>query len=116
MTRLALVATFGLLSGLLFATTALADGILVKGDYPKVKLAVGQTVEVAVGYYRGFWGCDDGTLVTADIVTKNDTNYWVVTGAKAGSTQCRVGLEQLGGFTVFDVYVTAPPPKAAAKK
>jgi hypothetical protein len=109
-TRLALVAAFGL------ATTAHADGILVQGDYPKVKVEVGQTVEASVGYYRGFWGCDDATLVTADIVTKGDTNYWVVTGVKAGSTQCRVGLVQTGGYAVFNVYVTAPPSKAAPKK
>jgi hypothetical protein len=110
--RLALVA----LAALLFATSAQADGILVQGDFPKLKVEVGKTVEAAVGHYRGAWGCDDATLVTADIITKDDTNYWVVTGVKVGSTQCRVGQVSLGGYAVFDVYVTAPakvaPPKS----
>jgi len=110
-TRLALGLAFGLL-----ATTARADGILVPGDFPKLNVEVGKTVEAAVGHYRGAWGCDDATLVTADIITKDDTNYWVVTGVKAGSTQCRVGLVSLGGYAVFDVYVTAPAKKAAPKK
>ena len=105
MTRLALGLAFGLL-----ATTARADGILVPGDFPKLNVEVGKTVEAAVGHYRGAWGCDDATLVTADIITKDDTNYWVVTGVKAGSTQCRVGIWNQGGYAVFDVYVTDPPP------
>ena len=95
---------------LAIATTAYADGILVKGDYPKVRVEVGKTVEQNVGYYRGYWGCDDATLVTADLVTKGDSNFWIVTGVKAGSTQCRVGIWNQGGYAVFDVYVTDPPP------
>jgi hypothetical protein len=92
------------------ASTAYADGILVDGDFPKVRVEVGKTVEQDVGYRRGAWGCDDATLVTADIVTKGDTNFWIVTGVKAGSTQCRVGSRQAG--SVFNVYVTDPaPPK-----
>ena len=95
--------------------TAHADGILVQGDYPKINVEVGKTIQASVGHFRGYWGCDDTTLISGDIITKDDTNYFVVTGVKAGSTQCRVGLVATGGFTVFDVYVTAAA-KAAPKK
>jgi hypothetical protein len=96
---------------LVLSTVASADGILVQGDFPKLKVDVGQTVEAAVGHYRGQWGCDDATLVTADIITRGDTNYWIVKGVKAGSTQCRVGMVSTGGFAVFDVYVSEPKKK-----
>jgi hypothetical protein len=96
---------------LLLSTVAGADGILVQGDFPKLKVDVGQTVEAAVGHYRGQWGCDDATLVTADIITRGDTNYWIVKGVKAGSTQCRVGMVSTDGFAMFDVYVSEPKKK-----
>jgi len=102
-----------LLAVLLVSTTASADGILVKGDYPRVDVEVGKTVEHAVGYYRYRWFCDDPSLITGDLITRGDTNYFVITGVKAGSTQCRVGTER-EGFTVMNVFVAdaKPPPKA----
>ncbi len=109
MTRLAaLLFTFGI------ASAARADGILVQGDFPKLTVEVGKIVQASVGHFRGYWGCDDPSLISGDIITRDDTNYFVVTGVKAGSTQCRVGLVATGGYTVFDVYVIAP--RAAPKK
>ena len=96
-------------------TGVFADGILVKGDYPRVDVEVGKTVEHAVGYYRYRWFCDDPSLITGDLITRGDTNYFVITGVKAGSTQCRVGTER-EGFTVMNVYVADAKPPAKAKK
>ncbi len=101
----------------LAAAPARADGILVAGDYPKVHVEVGKTVEQDVVYRRGRWFCDDPSLLTADLVTHGDHNFWVVTGVKPGSTQCRVGTTR-EGYSVFDVYVTAaaaPAPKVSPK-
>lgn len=100
-----------LLAALLVTGTAFADGIQVPGDYPRVDVEVGKTVEHAVGYYRGRWFCDDPSLLSAELITRANTNYFVVTGVKVGSTQCRVGTE-LEGFTVMNVYVAAAKPKA----
>lgn len=80
---------------------------------PRLDVVVGKTVEVNVGYVRGGWMCDDPTLVTAELVTRNDTNYWIVAGAKVGTTQCRVGSQLHPPYVVYDVVVTAP--KKAAK-
>lgn len=93
-------------AALLIATTAHADGILVKGDYPRVDVEVGKTTEYNVGYHRYRWFCDDPSLLTGDLITKGDANYFVITGVKAGSTQCRVGTER-EGFTVLNLYVSA---------
>ena len=75
-----------LLVALLIGGSAFADGILVQGDYPRVDVEVGKTVEHAVGYYRYRWFCDDPSLLTGDLITRGDTNYFVITGVKAGST------------------------------
>jgi hypothetical protein len=85
---------------LLFAATARAD------DIPKLELEVGQTIEANVHYARG-WMCDDPTLISADLVTRDDHNDWIVKGVKIGHTQCRVGLEQSRPFYVFDITVKA---------
>ena len=77
---------------------------------PRLDVVVGKTVEANVGYVRGGWMCDDATLVTAELVTRNDTNYWIVTGVKVGATQCRVGNDLHRPYLVFDVIV-----KKAAK-
>jgi hypothetical protein len=55
-----------------------------------IDVEVGGTIEVDVGYARGL-RCDDVSIVRADLVTRNDHNYFVVTGLKVGSTHCRVG-------------------------
>jgi hypothetical protein len=112
--QLAAAGMFGLI-GLLGSAPAVADGILVQGDYPRVTVAVGQRLEVGVGIRRGGWMCDDPSLLTGDIITRGDTNFFVITGIKEGSTQCRVGREREGGYVVLDVYITDGEPKPARK-
>ncbi len=82
---------------------------------PRVDVEVGKTVEANVGYIRGGWMCDDPSLVTAELVTRNDTNYWIVTGKKAGTTQCRIGSPLHPPYIVYDLVVTTPAPKKAPK-
>lgn len=84
----------------LVSTAALADGEI------RLDLELGKTRDVDVGYARG-WLCDDPSLVTADMVTRDDHNYWVVTGAKLGATTCRVGTDPLAAHYVFSVHVVA---------
>lgn len=71
-----------------------------------LRVEIGKTVERSVGYARG-WTCDDPSLVTAELVTRDDHNVWIVTGKKLGSTQCRVGTDPYGVAYVFDVRVVA---------
>ncbi len=79
---------------------------------PRLEVELDKTIERNVGYARG-WQCDDPTLVTADLVTRGDANFWIVTGVKLGTTQCRVGTEQYRPHRMFEVVVV--PPKAKAK-
>jgi hypothetical protein len=72
----------------------------------RVEVEVGKTVERDVGVLRGFF-CDDPSLVAGDLVTRGQTNVWIVTGQKAGTTQCRVG-DHTRPALVFDVIVKAP--------
>jgi hypothetical protein len=85
----------------------------------KITLAVGTTIEHDVGWVRGGWFCDDQSLVTGDLVTRKigdrETNVWIVTGVKAGATQCRVGHDRYRISLLFDVVVTAAPARPKAK-
>jgi len=91
---------------LLAASPALADNATTPLD---VKL--GKSIEVKVGYARGYM-CDDPTLVDAELVTREDANWWVVTGKKLGKTQCKVGSAyDSPTYYVFDVRVIAAPKK-----
>jgi hypothetical protein len=83
---------------LLFAGTAYAD------EPPRVDLEVGGTVEKNVAYARG-WMCDDPSLLTAQMVTRDDHNVWIAKGVKVGKTLCRVGLDHQRVSYVFDVHV-----------
>lgn len=83
---------------LLLASTALAD------DVQRVDIEIGASVEKNVQYARG-WMCDDPSLVTAEMVTRDDHNVWIVKGVKVGKTMCRVGLDNLRVWYVFDVRV-----------
>ena len=89
----------------------LALGGIAHADPNRVDVEVGKTVEKNVGYARGGWFCDDATLVTAELVTRADTNYWIVKGAKAGTTTCRVGTDLHRPTVVFTVVVAAPKAK-----
>ena len=83
---------------LLVAATAYAD------DVPRVDVEVGASVEKNVEYARGFM-CDDPSLVSVEMVTRDDHNVWIVKGVKVGETLCRVGLDRLRVHYVFDVHV-----------
>jgi hypothetical protein len=84
--------------GLVVAGSAFADGT-------RVDVEVGKTVQVDVGYARGLL-CDDLTILRADLVTRNDHNYFVVTGVKPGQTACRVGTSpSTPPWFYFDVRI-----------
>jgi hypothetical protein len=96
---------------LFVARTASADVAAPPGSSPPgtigVDVVVGKTVEIDVGYARGL-RCDDTSIVRADVITRNDHNYFVVTGVQAGRTQCRVGTSlSTPPWFVFDVHVAA---------
>ena len=80
------------------------------GDKPRrLDVKVGKTVEVDVGYTRGF-RCDDLAAIEVVIQTRETrdatTNVFVVKGVREGSTQCRVGTDLHGPTILFDVRVT----------
>ena len=83
---------------LLLASSAFAD------DVPRIEVEVGKNFEKSVEYARGYM-CDDPSILTAEMITRKDRNYWVVTGVKVGETLCRVGLDRLQVHYVFDVRV-----------
>lgn len=86
---------------ILLAATAHADG-----EVP-LQVEVGKTIEVNVNYARGIL-CDDVSIVKVDLVTRDDRNWFVVTGAKPGRTSCRVGTSPVTPpWYVFAITVTA---------
>lgn len=62
------------------------------GPWMAIELEVGETIQLGVGNAIG-WFCDDPSLLAATIVTERGINYWVVEGARAGTTSCRVGTD-----------------------
>lgn len=80
------------------AQTAEADGS------GRVEVAVGQTIELEVGNALG-WFCDAPSVVSAEIVTYQGYNAWVVTGVEEGATQCRVGTTLGRASYLFEVIV-----------
>jgi hypothetical protein len=80
------------------ASTALADG------ETRLDVELGKKREIPVESARG-WFCDDPSLVTAEVITRDNRNYWVVTGAKLGTTNCRVGTDPSAPFYVFSLHV-----------
>src|SRR5437016_6484620 len=86
------------------AGVAQADGA------PRLEVEIGKTVEAPVAIATG-WFCDDPSLVSADLVTRGDHNVWVVTGAKVGTTVCRVGTDPSRPHFVFEVHVVPPKPR-----
>jgi len=85
---------------------ALGARVAFADDGIRLDVEVGKTVERGVAIATG-WFCDDPSLVQAEVVTHNNTNVWVVTGVKLGSTQCRVGTDPSRVHYVFDVHVIA---------
>ena len=99
MGRIALV-----LSGL--AGSAIAD------DAPRrIDVVVDATVETDVGIAVGY-RCDDPKLVEASMKTVGDHNVFVVKGAGAGKTLCRVGTDPQRPSMLFEIVVKdKPAPK-----
>ncbi|MDB4955464.1 MAG: hypothetical protein JWO36_3033 [Myxococcales bacterium] len=80
---------------------------LARADGTRLEVELGKTVERDVGIATGSF-CDDPSLVTTDLVTRNDRNVWIVRGAKLGTTLCRVGTDPTRPHFVFEVHVTRP--------
>ena len=87
-----------------------APAPVAAGDGIVLTLALGKTVDVEVGNAIG-WFCDDPSLVTAQLITIRDVNYWRVSGEKVGTTQCRVGTDLGRASFVFEVTVKRPTVK-----
>jgi hypothetical protein len=83
---------------------SLVSGARADDDIPRVDVEVGKTLTKSVGYATG-WLCDDTSFLKADVVTRNDTNYWVVTGLKEGHTTCRVGTDPSRVHYIFELHV-----------
>jgi hypothetical protein len=71
----------------------------------RVDVAIGETVTVAAGNAIG-WFCDDPWLLDATLVTRANSNEWLVTGQTVGTTQCRIGTELGRASFVVEVHVT----------
>ncbi|MDB4961861.1 MAG: hypothetical protein JWP01_1860 [Myxococcales bacterium] len=85
-----------------------------------VTVAVGQTVELEVGYAMGHL-CDSDSVVRAEMRNKNaDTNVFAITGLAAGTTLCRAGTVTVENrpTVLFEITVVAPvrSPATAPKR
>jgi len=82
-------------------------------DTIHLTLQVGQTVARDVGFAMGHL-CDDETIVKAEMRNKTaETNSFVVTGLRPGTTLCRAGtntVEDRPTF-LFEITVVAKPRK-----
>ncbi len=85
----------------------LADAPMPDAKPTPLELAVGETVQREAGQAIGY-RCDDPALVKIELVTVADRNVAIVTGQKAGTTQCRVGTDPHRPSTLYDVRVTPP--------
>ncbi|HVZ48434.1 MAG TPA: hypothetical protein VG916_06605 [Gemmatimonadaceae bacterium] len=96
------VVVAGVLAG---ATPVRADGSGSGEDpLPEIVVKLGTTVETDVGTLRGVH-CDDLSIITVDIATRQNRNYFSVTGKAVGSTLCRVGTDATRPGTLYRVRV-----------
>jgi hypothetical protein len=87
-------------------------------DRIAVKIAVGETREIEVGFARMHL-CDDTSIVEAEMRDKTlETNVFVVKGLKPGTTECRAGLDPDRPSFLFSITVekSAAKPKPAPKR
>lgn len=90
-----------LLVAILVPAIAVADEERIK-----VTITVGETREIEVGFARMHY-CDDTSIVEAEMRDKtSETNVFVVKGLKAGTTECRVGLDAADGRPSFLYSIT----------
>jgi hypothetical protein len=93
-----------LLVALLAAPRVLAADAFENERIP-VKIAVGETKEIEVGFAR-MHVCDDTSIVEAEMRDKNaDTNVFVVKGLKPGTTDCRAGMDPDRPTFLFSITV-----------
>lgn len=80
-----------------------------------LRIAVGETRQIEVGFAR-MHVCDDISIVEAEMRDKTaETNVFVVTGKKPGTTDCRVGLDPADGRPTILYSVIVEKPKTPAK-
>ena len=77
-------------------------------DGTRIDVAVGETVELEVGFAIGLL-CDDVTILHAELRASTPaSNLFRVTGVKPGTTMCRVGTAPFRPTYVFEIHVVAP--------
>jgi len=71
----------------------------------RIEVRVGETAERHVGIAVGY-RCDDPSLLQIEMKTRTEqTNAFVVTGVKEGTTMCRVGTDPHRPSVVYEVRV-----------
>ena len=71
-----------------------------------VRVAVGDTERVSVGYAHGLI-CDDVAIVGVSLESGKTANLLVVTGKQPGQTTCRAGTGESGPQVTVTIVVTA---------
>lgn len=99
------------LAMLLVAPVATADPF--EGERIPVRIRVGETREIEVGFAR-MHVCDDSSIVDAEMRDKSaETNVFVIKGLRPGTTDCRAGLEPDRPTFLFSITVEAARPSPA---
>jgi len=94
--------------GLVLLVAAAGAGIAIADGPVPITLHVGETQAFEVGYAMGSF-CDDPTIVRGEMQSGTfETNLFVVTGLRAGTTLCRAGRidEAARPSYLFQVTVT----------
>jgi len=77
----------------------------------RIEVVVDATVETDVGLAMGY-RCDDPKLIEGSMKTVGDHNVFVIKGAQAGKTLCRVGVDPLRPSVLFEVVISEKPAPA----
>jgi hypothetical protein len=96
--------------GLVLLVAAAGAGVAIADGPVPITLRVGETQAYDVGFAMGSF-CDDPTIARVEMQAKTaDTNTFVVTGLKEGSTLCRAGLvdDAARPSYLFAITVLAP--------
>jgi hypothetical protein len=97
---------------------AVAGSAAADEERRPVTVAVGQTVELEVGYAMGHL-CDSETIVRAEMRNKTtDTNVVAITGLAVGTTLCRAGTVTVENrpTILFEITVVAAPKRKPAPR
>jgi hypothetical protein len=91
--------------------SALAGSAIADDAPRRIDVVVDATVETDVGLAVGY-RCDDPKLIEATMKTVDDHNVFVVKGAVAGTTLCRVGTDPQRPSVLLEIVVKdKPAPK-----